>query len=121
VRVVTCERGTDLIDALGEARGAVIVDAMRSGTAPGSVRRIPAAALRASSGLSTHAFGVSAALALVQALGRAPHRIEVVGVEAGVAAYGELSSEVEAAIVEASALVRALVEELSQDVEHARS
>jgi hydrogenase maturation protease len=112
VSVRCCERGVDLLDALGEARVAVIVDAMRSGSTPGTVRRIPADALRASSGLSTHALGVGEALSLACALGRAPQRIELVGIEAGAAAHGELSVEVEAGIGAASALVRALVEEL---------
>lgn len=115
VQVVTCERGADLLEALGEARDVVIVDAMRSGSVPGTVRRIPAEALRSYAGLSTHAIGVSEALSLVRALGRAPARIEVIGIESGAAAYGELSSEVEAGVSEASALVLRLCRALLRD------
>jgi hydrogenase maturation protease len=113
VRVMTCERGADLLEALGKARVAVIVDALRSGSAPGTVRRISAEALGPGSGLSTHALGVSEALSLAQALGRAPERIEVVGIEAGEAGYEQISAQVASGVEVAAAVVRALVDELA--------
>jgi hydrogenase maturation protease len=90
----------------------VIVDAMRSGERPGAVRHVPEEALLASPRASTHAFGVGDALALARALGRAPARLELVGIEAGSAPYGELSPAVAAGVGEAIALVQTLVAQL---------
>ena len=114
VGVIACERGADLFDALSASETAVIVDAMRSGGAPGAVRRISIAALPSRSGLSTHGFGVGQALALACALGCAPKHVELIGIEAGDAAYGAISADVEAGIAVASDLVRALLAELTR-------
>jgi len=107
VEACGCERpGLDLLDLLAEVDGAVIVDAMRSGGAPGSVRTVGADELCEAARLSTHALGVGAALALARALGRAPHRLELVGIEAGPEGGTGLSAPVARAIDAAVALVR---------------
>ncbi len=113
VRVITCERGADLLELLGRSGAVVIIDAMRSGSAPGTVRRISAEALAARAGLSTHALGVSEALALAHALGRAPERIELVGIEAGSAGHARISTEVESGIAVATSVVRSVLDELA--------
>jgi hydrogenase maturation protease len=78
------EEPSRLIDALGEADVAVIVDAVSIGATAGSVHRfdaseeeIPARKFRS----STHALGISETLELARALGRLPERTVVFGVE----------------------------------------
>ena len=109
VRVLACERGVDLLDALAGARVAVIVDALRSGDRPGRVRRLAPETLARGAMLSSHGFGVAEALALAASLGRAPHVVEVVAIEAGAARHGALSPAVQAGVIEASVLVAELV------------
>ncbi len=88
-----------LLDLWDGARAAVLVDATRSGAAPGTIHRVDAsrepipALLRGSS--STHAVGVGDAIELARALGRLPDRVVVYGVEgACFDAGGGLSAEV---------------------------
>ena len=73
-----------LLDAWDGADLAVVVDAARSGAAPGTVLRaevgrdpLPAPV----PGGSTHALGVGEAIALGRALGRMPGRVVVYGIE----------------------------------------
>ena len=64
----------------------MVVDAVRSGAAPGTVHRFDVgsgplpAALRSSA--STHLLGLAEALELARALGRLPARVTVYGIEA---------------------------------------
>jgi hydrogenase maturation protease len=90
----------------------VVVDATRSGEAPGTVRRLPRAAPALRAPASSHALGVSQALALAEALGRAPRRLELVGVEAGDGTGLTPCREVERAVPGAVALVREVLAEL---------
>jgi hydrogenase maturation protease len=77
-----CERPMpDLLDALDGADAAIVVDAARTGAPPGAVLRIARSELARALAPSSHALGVAEALALADALGRAPARIEVVGLE----------------------------------------
>ena len=77
---------TELLDLwLGRA-GVVLIDAMRSGACPGTIRRLDAsheplpAGRRRSIG-SSHAAGLTEAIELGRALGRLPERLIVYGVE----------------------------------------
>jgi hydrogenase maturation protease len=63
----------------------VVVDAMVSGAAPGTVRWIDPSAEPLPAGLgatSTHALGLAEVVALARVLGRLPARLRVVGIEA---------------------------------------
>jgi len=74
-----------LLDAWQGAEVAVVIDAVRSGAAPGTVHRFDAsrtplpAALRSST--STHAVGLAEAIELGRALARLPPRLIVYGIE----------------------------------------
>ncbi len=107
--VSVVEAGTDLTSLLDAWRGAsavVVVDAMTSGAAPGTLRRfeatwvpLPARAFRVT---SSHAFGVAEVIELARALGRLPPRVVVFGIEAGcVDAGAALSPAVNAAVRDA--------------------
>lgn len=92
-----------LLELWEGARAVVLVDAIRSGAAPGGIHRVDASRepilglLRGSS--STHAVGVGEAIELARALGRLPARVIVYGVEgACFDAGGRLSAEVGRAV-----------------------
>lgn len=93
-------------------RGAVVlVDAMRSGSPPGTIQRIdagrePVTAL-APAASSTHALGLAEVIELARALGRLPAKLTVYAVEGrSFHAGSPLSEEVSAAIARVSDLVR---------------
>jgi hydrogenase maturation protease len=81
--VLACdEEPTRLIDAWTGLELVVIVDAVRSGSAPGTVHRFEPGEGPLPGGLaSTHAFSIADAVELARALGRAPRRFVVLGVE----------------------------------------
>lgn len=113
VSVVECERpGLDLLDELPGADVVVLVDAMLSGKPAGTVHRIPVRRLRPQRDFSSHGLGVSEALELATALGRLPPRVEIVGIERGAAADGELSPAVERGVRAAFAQIQTLIGEL---------
>jgi hydrogenase maturation protease len=105
-------RGIPALDAEGEPvalmelwegrPAAILVDAVRSGAAPGTLHRhdashapLPAASQTASS----HLLGVGEAIELARALGRLPPRVAFIGIEgADFASGAELSPPVAAAI-----------------------
>lgn len=73
-----------LIDAWAGAGDVILVDAVRSGAAPGTVHRLAAGAHALPAGLvsaSTHHVGLAAAVELARALGRLPAALEVYGIE----------------------------------------
>ncbi|RLE14500.1 MAG: hydrogenase maturation protease [Actinobacteria bacterium] len=79
----------------------VIIDAMRSDAAVGTVRRFDVSATPppAETFASTHACGPAAGIEIARALGRLPTSIEVIGIEVGDLAVGSAMSEpVEAAV-----------------------
>ena len=79
----------------------VIVDAMRSGADPGTVRRFDAVAepLPIGTFRSSHAFGPGAIVELARSLGRLPRTLTVYGIEIGTVEHGApVSPEVTAAI-----------------------
>lgn len=82
---------TDPLDLLGVWDGAelaVVVDAVRSGAAPGTVHEVELAGDTAagapadrSAMTSTHGIGLAGVLRLARAVGHAPGRVVVVGIE----------------------------------------
>jgi hydrogenase maturation protease len=81
VELVRCERPLpDLLEPLAGADAAVIVDAARGPGAPISARRVAREELVDAGATSSHGFGVARVLALAEALGRAPARVELVAV-----------------------------------------
>jgi hydrogenase maturation protease len=99
-----------LLDAWQGHDAVVVVDTMRSGAAPGTIRRLDAsheplpAMLRGRS--STHAVGLGEAIELARALDRLPARIVVYGVEGRrFNAGAELSDELDAIIPELAEVV----------------
>jgi hydrogenase maturation protease len=116
VEVRSCERpGVDLLEALQGASAAVLVDAVRCGSTPGSVVEIDPASLRGGVTLSSHGLGVAEALALGRALHRLPDWLRVVGIEIATAEGEGLSPAVAAAVGPACRRVRALVESWHAD------
>ncbi len=75
----------EMMDAWDDSAGVIVVDAVVTGAAPGTVhvfdlgegRPAPAAAF------STHGFGLGEAFELARVLGRLPRRIRMYGIEAG--------------------------------------
>lgn len=99
VQVATGE-AMDLLERLRGAERAIVVDAMRAGLKPGSVRRFRTASpLRACRFPSSHAFGVAHAVALGRSLGVLTQKLEVYGIEGLDFSDGEgLSPQVERAV-----------------------
>ncbi len=101
--------GVGLMDAWQGADVVILVDAIASGGAPGTVYRfeahtapLPAVFARD----STHAIGVPEAVELARALGRLPARVIVYGIEGRDFTAGEgLSPDVERAVPEIVARV----------------
>lgn len=98
--------GAGLLAHLEGAAHVVLIDAMRSGAAPGTIRRVDRADWRNQGGPSSHGFGVFDALALAEALGSLPPALVVYGVEIGAAAPGDdLTPAVRAAVDELAARI----------------
>jgi hydrogenase maturation protease len=102
-----------LLDMWREADVAVVVDAVSSGAAPGTVHRFDATAaplpaqLRRSS--STHALGLAEAIELGRTLGRLPRQLIVYGLEGErFEAGGELTPAVAAAVEAVAAALEAV-------------
>lgn len=103
--------------ALWEGRDFVIaLDAMRSGAAPGTIRRFDAhiEELPAACGFfNSHAFGLAQAVETTRALGRLPRRLLIFGVEGGDFGWGEALSAPVAAALER--LCAAVIQEIKGD------
>lgn len=103
-----------LLDAWAGADAAVVVDAVSSGAAPGTIHRFDASERALPSTVfrgSTHALGVGEVIELARALGRLPGRVLVYGIEGGRFASGhglttEVSEAVEAVAAEVTTEVR---------------
>ena len=93
--------GAALMEAWRGAETVIIIDAVMSGAAPGTIHRFDASAQPLPKGAfrcSTHAFGVAEAIELARALGDLPQRLVVYGIEGKNFAAGVgLSAEVEKA------------------------
>jgi len=74
--------GANLVSQLAGVDHVILIDAMQGGGAPGQVRRFERDDWRGyGQGLSTHGFGVLDALALAEALGSLPPRMDLYGIE----------------------------------------
>lgn len=111
VTVVEHEDPTELVGLWAGRDLVVVVDAVRSGGAPGSVVRLetaagdpplPESAWRSAGQGGTHSFGLGASVELARVLGKLPRRLVVVGVEASSFEHGAgLSPAVAAAVAPA--------------------
>lgn len=94
--------GAALLEAWQGAERVVIVDAMQSGAAPGTILRFEAHRQRIPTKFfrySTHNFGLAEAIELGRALGQLPQELIVYGIEGKDFSLGEgLSPEVVSAI-----------------------
>ena len=106
---------TALLDSLDGASAAYLIDACVSNAPSGTIHRIDAnhAPLpQASSDLSTHGFGLAAAVELGRALGRLPARTIVFAIEAeSFTAGAPLSEAVAAATVIVADRIRSEIED----------
>ena len=92
-----------LIDAFEGADSLVVVDAVSSGSAPGTVHRLEAGEQPLPSelfGASTHLLGLAEAIELARALGRLPAQVVVYGIEGAVFDAGDRLSPAVAEAVE---------------------
>jgi hydrogenase maturation protease len=101
------------VDEVEGIDAAVLVDALRSGVSPGSVRVLSPAQLERGHALSSHALGVADALALAEALGRRRPELRIVAVELEVERREGGSAAGRAAVPEACRRVRMLLAELT--------
>jgi hydrogenase maturation protease len=106
--------GTALVEAWKAAEQVIVVDALSSGSEPGTIHRFEAGQkplpAHFSAG-STHAFGLAEAVELARQLDRLPPGLVIYGIEARDFAPGTgLSPEVETA---AAALIEQIALELS--------
>jgi hydrogenase maturation protease len=116
--VLDCaDEPTRLLDLWDGLDTVVVVDALRSGAPPGTVHRIEAIEAPLPRDLrlaSTHAMGIADALELGRALGRAPRRVVVLGVEGSSFGMGdELTPAVACAL---DALTSSVLRELGREV-----
>lgn len=102
-----CARLIDAWTGVGEV---VVIDAMRSGGTPGTIRRYDAGeeSLPTKAFPSTHAFGLGDAIELARALGKLPQRLAVFGIEAVSFTHGSpVTDEVNRALDEVVGRVEA--------------
>ena len=106
----------DLIGAWDDADLAVVADATRSGSPPGTVQLVDLGAgedAASSAGpMSSHGMDLPRVLRLARAMGHAPHHVAVVGIEGENFADGVgLSPAVALAVSEAGELVIRVIDE----------
>lgn len=104
-----------LLETWRGAETVVLVDALVSGAAAGTIHRFDAHTLTLPRGLScsTHGLGIAEAVALGRAMGRLPRRLVIYGIEGRDFEAGRaLSPEVERAV---PGVVRRVLEELSPE------
>jgi len=112
VEVVECEgEATTLLDAIEGAEAAWLVDACVSDGLPGAIHRFDAVSAPLPDlgfGLSTHGFGLAAAIELARALDRLPSRCVVYAIEGASFDQGApLSPPIAAAVAEVAWRLRA--------------
>jgi hydrogenase maturation protease len=110
----------DLLEVLQGRDAVVLVDTMRSGDPPGTIRRFDASSeplpARLHGSASTHAFGLHEAIELARALHRLPQRVIVFAVEGrDFEAGATLSGEVKAAAAPLACAVLREAWELAQN------
>jgi hydrogenase maturation protease len=111
------EPGLSLLDALEGADAGIVVDAVSSGGAPGTVHNLSCAALRPAQSASggMHGWSIEQALALGELMQQLPPRgrIRLIGLEVGQTDFGApLSPAVQAAIPAACQQIESLFHEL---------
>jgi hydrogenase maturation protease len=101
-----------LMDLWDSADDVIVVDAMRSGLPPGTVRRFDAVdeRLPARAFPSTHSMGIAETVELARALGRLPLRLTVYGIEAGDLSLGGTPGD------EVTAAVDRVAEEINEEL-----
>jgi hydrogenase maturation protease len=99
--------GATLIPRLENAARVILVDAMQGHGRAGEIRRFDQEDWPSyCNGLSSHGFGVLAALMLARALGSLPSRLDLYGIEIGRALPGEAAgSDVQAAAQRLAAMI----------------
>ncbi len=86
--------GANLVARFESANHVVLIDAMQSGDAIGTIRRFGQQDWPAyRGGLSSHGFGVLAALVLARELGSLPGRVDLYGIEIAAASPGDPPGE----------------------------
>lgn len=106
-QVVAVDRpGAALVDLLDGVDAAILIDAIRSGAAPGTLHDVDLREVLRSSArpVSSHEFGVAAAIQLAEALGKLPPRGRLLGVEIAAGSSGTCTGE-DAAVRDALAEV----------------
>ena len=108
--------GAALMEAWGKAAQVIVVDAVSSGSEPGSIHRFEPAGQGLPdffSGHSTHAFGLAEAIELARQLDRLPAQLVVYGIEGKSFELGRgLSPEVEVA---AEIVIEQIIQELADN------
>ncbi|MGA8295521.1 MAG: hydrogenase maturation protease [Acidimicrobiales bacterium] len=107
------------LDLLGRWEGAslaVLVDATRSKSAPGTVLFVELDEIDDGSSASTHAFGLRRVCRIASALGDAPRRVVVVGIEGEDFSDGDhLSGAVAGAVTRAAAAIEDVISQWEGD------
>lgn len=112
---------SDLLDTWQGRDAVVLVDTMRSGAQPGTIRRFDASSgplpARWRGSASTHSFGLDEAIELARVLDRLPRRLIVVAVEGRTFETGTaLSDDVAAAAPALACAVLREATELAKDL-----
>ncbi|HYD29867.1 MAG TPA: hydrogenase maturation protease [Azospirillaceae bacterium] len=84
--------GAGLIDAWSGHDAVILVDAVQSGSPPGTIHRFDAATTELPKSFfrySSHLFGVAEAIETARALGRLPTSLVVYGIEGALFAFGD--------------------------------
>ncbi|MBF0372558.1 MAG: hydrogenase maturation protease [Alphaproteobacteria bacterium] len=100
--------GAELIELWRDRDRVVVVDAVSSGAAPGTLHHLDAAQPLPANLLcfSSHAFGLAPAIVMARALGRLPASLTVIGIEGKSWTHGApLDPAVAAAVEEAVGMV----------------
>ncbi len=109
---------TRLVDAWRGRPVAMVVDAMKAGTEPGTIHRVEVGVDRLPDWMgshSTHGAGVAEAVALAEVLGALPGRLVVYGVEVEDVSFGETLTPAVSASV--GPLIEKLAHELAQGLQ----
>ena len=108
--------GAELLEAWKGATSVILVDAVQSGVAPGTIHRLDASAEKLPkwfSHCSTHAFGVAEAIELARTMDELPPSLVVYGIEgldfsAGTSLSPEVAASVPGAVSSILAEIRGL-------------
>ncbi|MBL9168828.1 MAG: hydrogenase maturation protease [Verrucomicrobiales bacterium] len=114
--------GVTLMEAWKYADSVILVDAVQSGDAPGTIHRLDARAQSIPANFfhySTHAFSVAEAVELARALNQLPPRLILYGIEGRDFSDGErISPEVAAAMDELLGRVRQEIQSILANFNH---